>query len=68
MMTEERHEAHPLLGFRVDHGPDTPSVAVIEFETSKGKFYFAVTKEILERLSEEFGDSATATPAIGEFQ
>lgn len=67
-MTEERREAHPLLGFRIDQRPDTPSVAVIEFQTSKGKFYFAVTKEILEQLSEEFGDSASITPTIGEFQ
>ena len=67
-MSEVRHEAQPLLGFKIDHRPDTPSVAVIEFETSKGKFYFAVTKEILEELSEEFGDSAAATPTIGDFQ
>lgn len=66
-MTEEIHEAHPLLGFKIDHRPDAPSVAVIEFETSRGKFHFAVTKEILEQLSEEFGDSASVTPTIGEF-
>ena len=42
-------------------------MAVIEFQTSKGKFYFAVTKEILEALAEEFGDTASVTPAIGEF-
>ncbi len=67
-MTEERHEAPPLLGFRVDQRPDTPSVAVIEFQTSKGKFYFAVTKEILEQLSEEVGDTASIKPTIVEFQ
>ena len=67
-MSEERHEAQPLLGFKVDHRPDTPSVAVIEFETSKGKFHFAVTKEILEQLSAEFGDTAEVTPTMGDFQ
>jgi hypothetical protein len=66
-MSEELREAHPLLGFRIGPRPDTPSVAVIEFQTSKGKFYFAVTKEILEALAEEFGDTASVTLAIGEF-
>ncbi len=66
-MTEELREAHPLLGFRINQRPDTPSVAVIEFQTSKGKFYFAVTKEILEQLAEEFEDTASITPMIGEF-
>ena len=67
-MSETRQEAHPLLGFKVEARPDTPSVAVIEFQTSKGRFYFAVTKEILEQLAEEFEDRASATPAIGDFQ
>jgi len=66
-MSDEMHEAHPLLGFSINPRPDTPSVAVIEFQTSKGKFYFAVTKEILEDLAAEFGDTASVTPTIGEF-
>lgn len=66
-MSDEMHEAHPLLGFRINPRPDTPSVAVIEFQTSKGRFYFAVTKEILEDLAAEFGDTASVTPTIGEF-
>jgi hypothetical protein len=66
-MTKELREPHPLLGFRINQRPDTPSVAVIEFQTSKGKFYFAVTKEILEQLAEEFEDTASVTPTIGEF-
>lgn len=66
-MSEELRQAHPLLGFQINHRPDTPSVAVIEFQTSKGKFYFAVTKEILEQLAEEFEDTASTTPTIGDF-
>jgi hypothetical protein len=66
-MSDEMRAAHPLLGFRINPRPDTPSVAAIEFQTSKGKFYFAVTKEILEQLAEEFGDTATVTPTIGDF-
>lgn len=66
-MSDEMREAHPLLGFSINQRPDTPSVAVIEFQTSKGKFYFAVTKEILEDLAAEFGDTASVTPTIGEF-
>lgn len=67
-MIESTRETHPLLGFRVDQRPDAPSVAVIEFQTSKGKFHFAVTKEILEQLAEEFEDVAAVTPTIGDFQ
>ena len=66
-MSEAMHEVPPLLGFNISSRPDAPSVAVIEFQTSKGKSYFAVTREILEQLSKEFGDTASITPTIGEF-
>lgn len=67
-MIESMGETHPPLGFRVDRRPDAPSAAVIEFQTSRGKFHFAVTKEILEQMAEEFEDAAAATPTIGDFQ
>ena len=66
-MPEEMLEAHPLLGFRIDLTSDTPTVAMIRFQTSKGTSYFAVTKEILDQLAKEFGVIAAEMPAFGEF-
>ena len=66
-MPEEMLEADPLLGFRIDLTPDTPTVAVIKFQTSKGMSYFVVTKEILDQLAKEFGVLAAEMPAFGEF-
>ena len=60
----ERKEAlaYPLLGYRFLENPQQPTLAVIAFETEAGPQLFAVTREILEELSEVFLRRASEMP------
>ena len=66
-MQESTPEAHPLLGYWIGPASGSPGLAVIEFQTSHGKSYCAVTKEMLEPLAREFVELASAMPASGNF-
>jgi hypothetical protein len=66
-MQENAPEAHTLLGYWVGPASGSPGLAVIEFQTSHGKSYYAITKEMLGPLASELVELASTMPTTGDF-
>lgn len=53
---------YPLLGYDILEIPDQPTILVIAFQTEAGPQLFAMTREILEQLSDAFRRRASEMP------
>lgn len=54
---------HPLLDYRIIRHSDESKFAAIAFRTEGGEAAYAVTREILYALAEEFMKTAAERPA-----